>query len=298
MRDNTVHVAFTMDCEAIAEFSHSGGPATWELGERAIRGFCDTLVAAGFAPTLFVVPRCAERLAASLREAEAAGAELGLHLHTLDEGWHEHLGGLDADEQCRALRGASDRWEQALGRTPCAFRGGNVSANDATFPTLATLGFTHGSVSVPGRNFPEVRSSWVGAPMDIHRAHRANRLLAGDIEFVEVPVTVDWESILWGGRTPLELRIEMVDARAHGFTVRKNLDRMLADQVPIRTLAPLTHNIFDFTDRAEFRRQVLDGLIDEIHRAAGDRGLQVVGSRLDTLREVFLRTQADERRSP
>ena len=56
-----LYVSFTMDCERIAQECSAGGPKTWALSERAIRGFCETLLAAGLPPTLFVVPETGER---------------------------------------------------------------------------------------------------------------------------------------------------------------------------------------------------------------------------------------------
>ena len=46
MSNRPLHLLFTMDCEALAEHSRSGGPPTWELAERAVRGFCDALIPA------------------------------------------------------------------------------------------------------------------------------------------------------------------------------------------------------------------------------------------------------------
>jgi hypothetical protein len=286
----TLHVCFTMDCEQINERASQGGPVTWELGERAIRGYCETLLEHNLGATLFVVPQAAMRYRALLIELAGNGIELGLHYHPQDHGYADFLGAYTAEEQARLVGEAIDEWSQALGQAPLIFRPGNVSANDATFPVLVQLGFLAGSVSVPLRNFVEVRANWVGAPFDPHWAHQANRLLPGSLPFLEVPITVDWESIMWGGRTPLELRIEMVDARAHGFTVRKVVERQLkAGQPPV--LVPMTHNIFAYDDPSEFRRQVLEGVMAEIQHTAERHRLKLRPVTLLQLRTMMLHEQ-------
>lgn len=273
-------VLFTMDCEARKDLATEGGPETWDDARRSIGGFCEALAAHGFRPTLFVVPFAAEALAPFLRDMGRAGAELGLHFHPQDHGYPDYLGGFPADAQRRMLAEAVARWSEALGRAPASFRSGNFSANDATFPVLAELGFRQGSCSVPGRSFTRVRSNWAGAPMDAYRAGAANRLVPGSLDYVEVPVTADWESTMWGGLTKLELRIEMVDARAHGFTVRKNVERQKAAGAAHPYLCSLTHDIFDYSDPKEFRRAVLDGLVGEIRGCAAAQGLDLAGETL------------------
>ncbi|MCC7355332.1 MAG: polysaccharide deacetylase family protein [Anaerolineae bacterium] len=282
MDNNLLYTCFTMDCEEVG--ANQGGPVTWEYGERAIRGYCETLLGHGLGATLFVVPKAAERYADMLREMAQVGIEVGLHYHAQDHGYPDYLGAFSAEEQEKMLREGTDQWSQAMGFAPRVFRPGNFSANDATFPTLVHLGFVAGSVSCPLRNFVEAKANWVGAPLYAHYAHKANRLLAGDLLFYEVPVTVDWESVMWGGKTPLELRIEMVDARNHGYTVRKAVKRQLEAGSRQSSLVATTHNIFDYASPAEFRRQVLDGLVAEMQRAAEMNGLRLRPATLVGLR--------------
>lgn len=270
---NTLDVMFTMDCEAIADLAAEGGPKTWEFCGKAIAGYCETLFARNLKPTLFVVPYTAEKIAPLLLEMEKEGAELGLHYHPQDYGYADYLGAYDYDEQHKMLSEARRMWEDALGKAPVSFRGGNFSANDHTFSVLRDLGFSQGSLSVPGRNFTRVKSNWAGSPMLPYHTNRANRLLEGNMDFLEIPTTADWESTMWGGLTKLELRVEMVDARAHGFTVRKSVDRQLEQRIEHPYLLALTHNIFDYSDLHEFRRQVLDGLIAEIDSYAEKKEL-------------------------
>jgi len=291
-----VYVSFTMDCEQINDQASQGGPITWELGDSAMLGYASTLAEQGLKATLFAVTQAADHYRSTLLQLRKEGAEVGLHLHPQDNGHADFLGAYTGEEQEQMLSKAIQQWSDALGFQPLVFRPGNFSANDATFPALVRLGFLAGSVSLPQRNFIEARATWVGAPLDAHFAHPANRLLPGQLPFLNVPPTIDWESMMWGGRTPLDLRIELVDARAHGYTIRKALKRQIdAGLQPL--LCVYTHNIFDYGDPHEFRRQVLDGIIIEIRRAAEAHGLALQPITLMDLHQQLLNRSAAESQS-
>jgi len=283
-----LNVIFTMDCEAINDLASEGGPKDWDSCKRSIVGYCETLLKEGYRATLFIVPYTAERLGKRLLELEQEGIELALHFHPQDYGYKDYLGAYDGEQQYKMIGDAADMWSQAIGKMPQSFRGGNLSANDYTFPVLEKLGFMQGSLSVSGRNFTRVKSNWKGSPLYSYHTNRANRLIEGDMEFLEVPVTSDWESVMWGGLTPLELRIEMVDARAHSFTICKNVERQIQEKVHTPVLVLLTHNIFDYANISEFRTQVLKGIIDEIKQCAETNGLNLNGPSLRGFHELFV----------
>ncbi|MDL2258270.1 hypothetical protein LJC42_03800 [Eubacteriales bacterium OttesenSCG-928-K08] len=287
-----LHVMFTMDCEARNDIATEGGPPDWAFCRRSMEGYTDLLLQHGYRPTLFVVPQTAQAHSAALLELKNKGAELGLHLHPQDFGYADYLGGYSYEEQVAMLDRVTQDWADALGFRPESFRGGNFSGNDATAPALSHLGYKQGSLSVPGRNFTRVKSNWAGAEMWPHHMHKANRLLAGDMNFLEVPATADWESVMWGGLTKLELRIEMVDARAHGFTIRKSVERQREEGIEEPYLCALTHNIFDYTDLGEFRRQVLEGVLQEISACADQQELAVHGCTLQEYHTWFHATKS------
>lgn len=287
-RDNVLYVLFTMDAECPGEGSKSAAFTGWEVGERAIRGYAETVCGEGWPVTFFVVPQAARRYAKLLLEVEKHGCELGLHIHPQDSGYGGPLGFFSAEEQVDIIGKAAETWAESLGHRPYSFRPGNFSANDYTFPVLESLGFLQGSVSCPERNMISLGSVWPSAPKDPHFAHRANRLLPGEAGFLEIPVTVDWESMIWGGKHPQDLRIESVDARAHGFTIDKNLRRMVTENVSPKTLVPITHNYFDYSSNIEFRAITLKGVIERIRHFAREYGLHVRGATLTQLREIFV----------
>lgn len=278
---NMLNVIFTMDCEAINQLATEGGPKDWDFCKRSITGYCETLFKRNFRATLFIVPFTAEKHSGMLLELEREGVELALHYHPQDHGYKDYLGAYDGEQQLSMIKEASDMWAHTIGKKPGSFRGGNVSANDYTFPVLDCLGFKQSSCCVPGRNFSRVKANWKGSPMYPYHTNKANRLIEGSLELLELPMTVDWESVMWGGLTPLELRIEMVDARAHGFTIRKNVERQIRDKFSLPYISVLTHNIFDYSDKSEFRTQVLVGIVDEIEKCASENGLLLNGPTLE-----------------
>jgi peptidoglycan/xylan/chitin deacetylase (PgdA/CDA1 family) len=286
-----LHVLFTMDVECPGEGSRDAGFTDWEVGASAVRGYARALAAEGWPVTLFVVPEAARHYRDLLKEMEARGAELALHVHPQDLGYPEYFGAFAFEQQTEILQHAIVAWQDALDDRPWSFRPGNFSANDSTFPVLERLGFRQGSVSAPERRMPSLRAVWTSAPKDPHFAHRANRLLPGDCDFLEVPVTVDWESMIWGGITPLDLRIEAVDARSHSFTIDKNLRRMQNEKISPISLVPMTHNYFDYSSPSEFRAITLRGVIDHIKRLADRYALEIAGMTLGGFRKACFDTK-------
>lgn len=200
--EREILLLLTADCETAKldlgpeSIRMSGsGPADYVESESSIRGYAAVARAWGLPLTLFAHPEVAEHNRELLLELEAQGACLGLHLHPyklVGSGYRHDLGAYSADEQRDMLEAAAGRWEAALGKRPRYFRAGYFSANDSTFRVLAGLGFRGGSISIPGRILPEHYSVWAGADPRPHQAHLDFRQRAGDSDFVEVPVAVDY----------------------------------------------------------------------------------------------------------
>lgn len=261
--DTLLHFSLQVDCESTQHALRN--PA---LGERAIRGLGGLLVESGTRGTFFVIPGDLEAHAGVYRELESAGHEIGLHIHPAEAGFGEFLGTQGPDTQREILTGAIDRFAQAMGRRPQSFCPGYFSANDFTFGLLEELGFTHGAVSCPTRNLPACASVWSGSSLDPRYPHRYNRVLDGDVDFVDLPVTIDPDSRLWGGAHPLDLRVELVDAKNHWYTIDKSVRRQLGSGVPVKQIHALTHNTFDYGDPANFRRETYRGIVDAVRQVA------------------------------
>lgn len=268
-----LYITFTMDCERIQAESPPGGPATWGLSERAIRGYCERLIDCGMPPTLFLTPECAARHAKMIRALGDAGAQLGLHVHPesfLDGRWDKPIGMYNRAVQKNILKLARDMVAEAVGVIPTAFRSGNCSVNDDTFPILIELGFTHGSLSDPGRHAPNWAADWFDAyPWPYFVSSEAPGI-RGDLPFVEVPTTTDRRD-LKRNSSPQELRIERGPfASVHGPIIEYALAEMEREKPDIRTLCIMTHNTFAYTDATEPRTQTLIDIIDRIDELRND----------------------------
>ena len=280
--DRELLFCLQIDCEATQLALRN--PA---LGERAIRGLGDVLGETGMRGTFLVIPTDLEAHGEIYRELEVAGHEIGLHYHPWEEGRSEFLGFESSGEQRRLLDEAADRFSQVMGRRPAAFCPGYASANDQTFAVLEELGFRHGMVSLPTRSLPKCGSVWGGSPLDPRYPHRYFRCLNGDVNFVDCPPTIDPESRMWGGAHPQDLRVELVDAKNHFYTIQKSVRRQLAEVVPVPHLHALTHNIFEFGDRTDFRRLTFEGIVAGARAIAAEHQLAMVPASLADLAQRF-----------
>lgn len=258
-----LYFSIQIDCESTQHALKN--PA---LGERAIRGLGEVFSETGTKGTFLVIPGDLEAHAAIYRELEAAGHEVGLHIHPKDMGYAEFLGTEGPDAQRRVLGEAVNLFVETVGRRPASFCPGYVSANDFTFGILEELGFTHGTVSLPTRILPQCAAVWAGSPLDPRYPHRYNRLLNGDVNFVDLPLTVDPDSRMWGGGQPLDLRVELVDAKNHWYTLDKSVRRQRAQATPLKQVHALTHNVFEFDDKNNFRRETYVGIVNATKQIA------------------------------
>jgi len=269
----SLYFSLSIDCEA-AQPAVADAP----LGERASRGFAEVLEAHGLRGTFHVLPGDLEAHPGLYRDLHQRKHELGLHVHPAADGFQEFLGVYGPEDQCRILRQAADRFAQVIGFLPDNVCIGYVSTNDFTYQVLYDLGFRHGTTSLPTRVLPECASVHAGAPLDVHYAHRFNRVLAGDLDYVEIPPTIDADSRMWGGRHPLDLRIELVDAKNHWYTIDKAVRRQIQQAAPVKVIRAATHNTFDYSDPKDFRRQTLCGVIEHAFRIAEAQGLTCVAA--------------------
>jgi len=277
---NPLLFAIQVDCESTQHAVND--PA---LGERAIRGLGEVFDETGTIGTFMVIPGDLEAHASIYREFEANGHEIGLHVHPKDMGYREFFGAESPEIQRRILEEAMDRFVQVMGRKPVCFCPGYASANDATFGVLEKFGFTHGLVSFPTRNLPQCACVWGGSSLDPRYPHRYNRVLDGDVDFVDLPPTIDPDSRMWGGAHPQDLRVELVDAKNHWYTMDKAVRRQIDEDTPLKQLHAITHNLFEYGDPANFRRETYAGIVDGARQIAEREDLAF---RAATLAEVAL----------
>jgi hypothetical protein len=132
-----------------------------------------------------------------------------------------------------------------------------------------------------------LRSNWVDAPQQVHFAHPHNRLLEGDLDLVEVPASTDPDSMLWSGKHPQDLRVELLDAKNQAFLIDKLLVRERDRKVPVRSIVALTHNIFDFSDPSNFYRQTLVRMGDDFKRLADKHAVRLIPATIQETAQAF-----------
>jgi len=298
----TLHVCFTMDVERIKSLSPPGGTPTWEFGELCVRTYCDALRRRGYPATLFIVPDTAIKQPRLFQQMRADGHECGLHIHP--QGWgdnyknpdvHDYLGGYSGAQQFEMLQRAKDQWAHAVGFAPETFRAGNFSGNDDTFRVLDALQFRSSSTSQPGRIAPQLKAVWAGALRSVHRAHRSNRLIEGDLTLVEVPGTVDaTRTDHWTGVG--DARLEDWEAPDILHAIEDSLKWQFANKARTHHLCLFTHSYVPFGDGdvevekpfGKSRLAVLHAVLDAIPAVAARFGLVAEGSTLSTVRERYL----------
>jgi peptidoglycan/xylan/chitin deacetylase (PgdA/CDA1 family) len=283
-----LYVVFSMDCERIASESPPGGPETWELSERSIVAFCEILQAAGFPPTLYVVPECGERHAQMLRELGMRGVDLGMHMHPqsfLDHRYDRCLGAYDAETQRSIIKQGAEMLTAAYGFDPTSFVSGNNSANDDTFPVLCELGFRQGSMSLPGRNIPEYAANWDGTEPFIHWASATDRKGIGALPFLELPVTTI-QSRMQPNGSPYEMRIEFGGANEwHIPVLNEVLAEMEQRRNRFRAITITTHNFHDYADPDNSRTEALHGIVEHF---AAMTSHEVVPVTMVDLRAIYV----------
>jgi peptidoglycan/xylan/chitin deacetylase (PgdA/CDA1 family) len=286
MAEKVFYINWSIDCEAT---QHSVSDPV--LGARGAEGFAGILDSYGLLGNFFVIPGDAESNPLLYRSIHERGHEVGLHLHPGEEGYFEFAGVMGPDEQREVITKARDRWSRAMGFEPVCFCMGYASANDYTYGVLEELGFEYGQICVPGRRLVECASVWEGKPLFIHSANRYNRLLPGDLDFIEIPHTVDLESRMWGGKHPQDLRVELVDAKNHWYTAYKSVMKQKDDDaIPLKIIRGVTHNTFDYSDPANFRRQTLVSMIAGIRGILNDAGCALVPATLGMIADIYRKT--------
>ena len=285
----------TMDCETArsdltpyAIRMSGSGPADYRESERSIRAYVETAASHGFPVTLFTHPEVATENADLLLDVRECGACLGLHLHPykLKGGKYKHdLGAYAAGEQAGIVSEAMQAWESALGGPPRYFRAGYFSANDATFRVLGELGFAGGSLSIPGRVLPGHYSVWAGADIYPHRAHHECRLVAGESDFINVPVSVACGCPVRRGHAG-ERGYEwpyVPHSYDHRAVIENVLDRFLAEKPRFPVIVTDTHNDQDYSDPEHPASRNLELILKSIRDICKQMEMQAVGVTLDAL---------------
>lgn len=284
MSKDNVYFACKIDCEATQQSINDT-----QLGERATRGFAEVLEKENLLGTFLAIATDLEASRELYVDLAERGHEIGLHVHPADLGYEEFLGIYGPDDQQKILLQAADRFAQVMGYRPKAVDIGYHSANDYTYQILNDLGFTHGNLSQPSRILPECASVWAGAQADIHYTSAFNRLLPGELNLIDIPCINDPQSRIWGGKHPQDLKVESVDAKNHWYTIKKAIDRQIKKDVPTKYIMIQTHNVFDYSDPKNFRRETLEKVIQHTKNIIASVNYNFKGVTLKELADQYRR---------
>jgi len=285
-----LHVVVTMDCEKPNDsgIAAASGPASWSDSARFIEQYASTARLYGFPVSFFIHPEVARPHRDLFLELERAGASIdGLHLHPCkyDPVRHrQHLGHMDEASQRAIIARAMGDWSAGLGRRPHYFRPGTFSANDATFRVATDLGFIGGSLSVPGRIFPDIGAVWSGCPADPHLAHGEFRIWPGRLAFANMPLTVDFSETRRRGVRSWhpDLRPDQSYADVR-LQVARVVAQILARAPAIAVLNIVTHNDNDYGNADHPTRRNLEAILLSVREAAEQGGIACRGATINEI---------------
>ena len=297
-----LYVVVTMDCERPSSETHASasGPSDYVASEKWTRAYASVAAEFGWPVTFFVHPESARHQTAMFHDLKRQGHCLGLHLHPWrfgDGRYRAECGGLADDELRKVLTEAALEWSAAMGERPLYFRPGAMSGNDSLFRILADLGFRGAGASMPGRLYPHTYSVWSGAEPDPHRANGFFRLLAGGLELVNMPNSVDFSRIIEKNKCWYHWDLRPDWPEADYEAIARNIVRQVKARDPIvPCINQVTHNDHDYTDPDDrtcrhFRRSLV-----AISAACAEEGLEPVGVTIADICDLVLQHPPVERR--
>ena len=293
---NDIYIVITMDCERPPADTHAiaSGPPDLATSEVWVRAYAERAGRHGYPVSFFAHPEVVAEQAVLYRGLADDGATLGMHLHPwkFDDGRYKaHFGGMAEAEMKACLNDAIAMWQDAIGRHPLYFRPGTFSANDNAFRVLAEMGFRGGSLSVPGRFYPQQNAIWTGAEPDPHRGHISFRQLAGALDFANMPVSVDHSTLLEkdGKRYHWDLRPDFVDADYSA--IARNIVAQITARAPsVPVINMITHNDNDYTDEDNRVCRNFEEVLRQIELAVAEAGLNPVAATIETIADLVLAT--------
>jgi peptidoglycan/xylan/chitin deacetylase (PgdA/CDA1 family) len=287
-------VVVTMDCERVRTETRdtASGPPDYVASARWIEAYWRIAAGHGWPVSFFVHPEVASAHPSVFLDLAREGATLGLHLHPWKFGdgtWRAHLGQMPHAKQKELLGLAAAVYADALGEPPLHFRPGTFSANDATFQVLTELGFRGGSISAPERIYAELFAVWASAPRDPHRCHECFRLAAGDLPFANMPLSVDFSTMVdtGGRRFGRDLRPDYQEADYE--TIATNIVAQVLERRPaVPVINLVTHNDNDYGDPNDRVCRHFRRVLDAIEGACARRGVTPRGATMAEVADLVL----------
>jgi len=289
---------YSIDCETPPNTKYTewterteflGGPVSWEFAEASTRGFVELMreIGMGDGTTLFVYPDVAQHQNHLYRELANKGVEIALHLNgmrysKLKGKKAKWLGAMSNQEQKEAISMGKKDLEDVIGRPCLGYRACYGSANNDTFPICEELGFEWASNS-SGRCRFETYANWSGSWAYPHYASRKSKLIPGDMDLFEIPITRGLHTFFEDDpHKPFDLRVETPPSvlGPNREILRKileeNIIEMYLREVPIRTIVGASHNTNPYGDRSSYQSCNLKYMLTHTRDLAKEHGLDFV----------------------
>jgi hypothetical protein len=263
-----LYILFTMDVEPVKQNSLWTGPEDKASSELYIKHYWKMCTDYGYTPSFFIHPEVAALHSDLFTNYLGLGSTLGLHVHSTKFHYPEYtyeFGYYSAELQEEIVSLAMKEWEHAMGFKPVYFRPGAFSANDATASTLVKLGFRGGSLSIPGRIWPERYCVWAGSYPYPHRIHPDFRCARGALDFIDIPLSVDFSR---PGSSKQYFCYE--DLRPSGRKsdpqdiLRSIIEKTYNDNPKIPIVQIITHNDQPFDQPSSESRRRLESVLQSI----------------------------------
>ena len=131
----------------------------------------------------------------------------------------------------------------------------------------------------------------------MHRVSAAQRSIPGDLDFIDVPLTVDWDVRFphrFGWDLPQELMIERGDVPTLSRVVTKNVVRAAEKRPPTPAICVATHNVWDYSDPDDEKTSCLEGLIGSLDQIETDQEVTFVAATVESIAECFRKELSPE----
>ncbi|MGH2352312.1 MAG: hypothetical protein ACRDJN_11950 [Chloroflexota bacterium] len=281
-----LHFVFKVDCEPLQDRSPAcGGPESWAVSERVVRGIRDVFEARGLRRALIfnLTPEAAAAHAPIWRAWRHEGVQFGIQPNVPGfrfPMYAKDLGQYEESAQREIITGASEDFEAALGFRADTYSACCGSKSPVTLRLLYEAGYRQTFSPVPGRHFPDRPDRCtVGVFPYPHWGNARHHLLPGALPLCVVPHTGDTAS--GDGARPADLRAEAPVGEATRALFRRIIDHHVElsglIQAPVRTIVGNTHN----TGRVNLENVAL--VADYAREAATRAGLEFASV---TMREI------------
>jgi hypothetical protein len=132
---------------------------------------------------------------------------------------------------------------------------------------------------------------WYGSYPFPHHTDPLDRTLPGTMEFLEVPVTSDFEAasyLSYETYTPPHMRIEAPDLHdyARDLAVRQ-IGRMAEDRAPARALGLVTSNVVGWGEADDPHAEKLHNVCEVIREAAAAGGMRLASQTLAEFHDML-----------